>query len=82
MYLQGREQTVADEREGVQSRECIEPYRNAIRAVLALPGGRRWWGERKTWSSASFQREVEKLMTEAARVDPNEVLSPHIGWGA
>ena len=82
IYLQGMEQTVADEREGLQTPEYVEPYRNVVRAMLALPGGRQWWDERKSWSTASFQKEVERIGERAAEVEPGDFLSSHYRTGA
>ena len=77
MYLQGMEQTIADEREGLQSPEYAEPYRQTMREVLTLPGGRRWWDERRNWFSTSFQNEVDQLREQASRVKPGDMLSKH-----
>ena len=77
MYLQGMEQTVADEREGFQEAEFTEPYKETMREVLALPGGKRWWEERRHWFSVSFQRDIDRLEREAPGAHPGSMLSKH-----
>ena len=74
MYLQGTEQTAADEREGLQTAEYVEPYRAAARSMLSLPGGRQWWEERKDWASISFRKEMERLAEDARRAPRTETI--------
>lgn len=72
MWFQGFEQTLEDERLGLQSSEVTKPYKSLIRGILATPNGLQWWDERKGWFNASLQEEIEKLREEVTSGD----LSP------
>lgn len=77
MWFQGFEQTLEDERLGLQSSEVTRPYKVITRGILATPNGSRWWDERKVWFNASLQEEIEKLKEEVTSSDLS-ALSVHI----
>ena len=65
----GIEQTLEDERLGLQSSEVTKPYKILVRGILATPNGLQWWDERKDWFSLTLQEEVEKLKEEVTSSD-------------
>jgi len=62
MWMQAKEQDFADVREGILEAEYAVPYQDYIRHVFSCSGGVQWWSERRTWFSASFQREIDSLL--------------------
>ena len=69
MWFQGFEQTLEDERLGLQSIEAMKPYRSIIRGILATPNGLQWWNERKTWFNTSIHKEIETLKEQVTDSD-------------
>jgi len=63
MWLQAIEQTFADVRDELVEPEYAVPYREYVQHVLSSAGGCQWWTERRAWFSASFQREIDTLLT-------------------
>lgn len=64
MWMQAIEQTFADVREGTLESEYAAPYRDYVRQLFSCPGGLQWWSERRAWFTASFQREIDKLIAD------------------
>ena len=69
MWFQGFEQTLEDERLGLQSSEVTRPYKSVACGILATPNGLQWCAERKNWFNALLQEEVEKLKGEVTTGD-------------
>lgn len=61
MWMQAKEQDFADLRAGILEAEYAVPYQDYLLHVLSGSGGRQWWSERRSWFSASFQREIDAL---------------------
>jgi hypothetical protein len=62
MWMQAKEQDFADLRAGILEAEYAVPYQDYVCQVLSCPGGKQWWSERRSWFSASFQREIDDLI--------------------
>ena len=70
MWIEAIEQAFADYDLGTFPEETMLVYRNRLPSILATPGGKAWWPERKAWFSASFCAKVEELLAsppEAAK---------------
>ena len=65
-WLQAVEQAFADHREGTFPYEYLLPYIDALGGWLSTPGGSAWWNERKIWSTASFRKEVDTILSSSS----------------
>ena len=76
VWLQAIEQAFADIRQRDYPDDMEDTYKVMVPGVLNTSGGFAWWEQRKPWFSASFQREVEKLIANPPKQSSHAGVKP------